>query len=205
MIAVLWDVGGVLIPDQGAKIEEKMARGLGVSLEKFSKLTTWRKKLASEGKMSLEGMYQEVAKEAGTGKDAQQLFNTHMTLYADYSGQTDLEIVKLICELHNKGRKNYFVTNTEPEVWEFNVARGLWENYPEGGVASVQIGFAKPDPELYLQAMRRLNINPEEGLFVDDKPEYVAAAANLGMETIYYPEFGQANSLRQEMHKLGII
>jgi putative hydrolase of the HAD superfamily len=46
---------------------------------------------------------------------------------------------------------------------------------------SFEIGYAKPDPEIYLHALASLGVAPGEALFVDDRFPNVEAARALGM------------------------
>ena len=43
------------------------------------------------------------------------------------------------------------------------------------------IGFSKPRPEAYLAMARALGVAPEACLFVDDRPECVEGARQVGM------------------------
>lgn len=48
-------------------------------------------------------------------------------------------------------------------------------------MASHLLGSAKPDPRIYLEALRRIRAKPHEVLFVDDREENVAAALDTGL------------------------
>lgn len=56
-------------------------------------------------------------------------------------------------------------------------------------VLSYQIGVAKPDKEAYLLAARRLGIEPNECVFVDDIQRYCDGAKTVGMVPIRYDDF----------------
>jgi putative hydrolase of the HAD superfamily len=51
-------------------------------------------------------------------------------------------------------------------------------------ISSAAIGFRKPDPRAYLAAAGALGLAPADCAFVDDLPENVAAARNLGMHAV---------------------
>ncbi|GHO77197.1 hypothetical protein KSD_49680 [Ktedonobacter sp. SOSP1-85] len=53
-------------------------------------------------------------------------------------------------------------------------------------------GIAKPDARIYLRALTRLEVNPEEALFVDDKLINVEAAQQLGIHAIHFKDTTQA-------------
>ncbi|MHB9032085.1 MAG: HAD family hydrolase [Anaerolineae bacterium] len=51
---------------------------------------------------------------------------------------------------------------------------------------SAVLGVAKPDAAIYKKVLSDLHITPAEALFIDDKAENVAAAAQLGMHVLWY-------------------
>lgn len=48
--------------------------------------------------------------------------------------------------------------------------------------SSTEVGIMKPDPKIYLTAISKLNLNPEECIYVDDFIDEVIGAANLGLK-----------------------
>jgi epoxide hydrolase-like predicted phosphatase len=53
-------------------------------------------------------------------------------------------------------------------------------------VFSDEEGVAKPDPEIYRQALSRLGVAAEETIYVDDLLPNVKAARSLGIHAIYH-------------------
>jgi epoxide hydrolase-like predicted phosphatase len=51
---------------------------------------------------------------------------------------------------------------------------------------SYEIGLTKPDPRVYQIAAQRLDVQPEECIFIDDQERYCAAAKELGMSAIIF-------------------
>ncbi len=64
---------------------------------------------------------------------------------------------------------------------------------------SFEVGAVKPGKEIFLTCSQRLGLNPQECLFIDDSMSNIKAAQNLGMQTIFYPTFG---NLPQELKLL---
>ena len=50
---------------------------------------------------------------------------------------------------------------------------------------SHEMGMRKPNPQIFLQALKEANLVPEETLFIDDMEENVAAAMTTGMRGLY--------------------
>jgi beta-phosphoglucomutase-like phosphatase (HAD superfamily) len=59
----------------------------------------------------------------------------------------------------------------------------------------------KPDPEIYLRTLNRLDCKAAESIFVDDFAENITAARSLGMNAIH---FNPSVDLSAELRKLGI-
>ncbi|RWZ78427.1 MAG: HAD family hydrolase [Candidatus Microsaccharimonas sossegonensis] len=53
-------------------------------------------------------------------------------------------------------------------------------------VASGEVGWDKPAPEIYIMTVEKLAVEPEECLFIDDIPSFTKAAAALGIKTFTY-------------------
>jgi putative hydrolase of the HAD superfamily len=66
---------------------------------------------------------------------------------------------------------------------------------------SYRLGFQKPDPRIYRAALAMAGSPPEEALYFDDIPEYVRAAAALGMRALHFENRSQ---LLREMKAEGI-
>jgi len=59
---------------------------------------------------------------------------------------------------------------------------------------SFEVGLVKPSPQIYELAARRLEVEPEQCVFVDDQERYTAAAEDVGMQGICYQDFEQCKA-----------
>lgn len=87
--------------------------------------------------------------------------------------------------------------------------RGRWkldERFREGELdvlfdvvaASGDIGFEKPDPEIYTMTAAKLGLAPQECLFIDDIPDFCAAAEAVGMKSFQFVSTEQSlNELKR--------
>jgi HAD superfamily hydrolase (TIGR01509 family) len=81
-----------------------------------------------------------------------------------------------------------FIRKTFPEILFF-------DDY----VVSYEVGVMKPHPLIYQVALQKAGTNAEESLFIDDREENIAAARELGLETIlFFPETDLERELRQK-------
>ncbi|MBA7702582.1 hypothetical protein ES703_111351 [subsurface metagenome] len=58
----------------------------------------------------------------------------------------------------------------------------------DGVISSHEVGCRKPDRVIYQLALGRADIPAEQALFIDDKPENVAAARELGIHAHQYTD-----------------
>lgn len=73
------------------------------------------------------------------------------------------------------------------KVIEDNKLRNIF-NYL---VNSYNVGYRKPDREIFLEALKITDSKPEETLFVDDSPENIEAAKQMGINAIQFDNFEQ--------------
>ena len=69
-------------------------------------------------------------------------------------------------------------------------------------INSSEVGFAKPDPNIYFAALNTVGAMPEQALFIDDNAGHVAAATRLGLAGHTYLE---SDALRQKLNHLGLF
>lgn len=68
-------------------------------------------------------------------------------------------------------------------------------------VYSWEVGKIKPDADLFTHALKKLNAEPGEVLFIDDKAQYIDAAKQLGMQAILFKDTTSAiASVRQVLN-----
>jgi putative hydrolase of the HAD superfamily len=68
-------------------------------------------------------------------------------------------------------------------------------------VVSDEVGYAKPDPEIYRIALVKLGLPANECIFADDVPRNLEPAASLGMATVLVDE--PADAVRDIAQLLG--
>jgi beta-phosphoglucomutase-like phosphatase (HAD superfamily) len=75
-------------------------------------------------------------------------------------------------------------TNAEPENVEFVLAGARLGKFFRTTVDGMQVQHAKPHPEIYLTAARRLGVPPERCVVFEDSPGGMAAARAAGMRLV---------------------
>jgi putative hydrolase of the HAD superfamily len=86
-------------------------------------------------------------------------------------------------ELRRRGLRVAIVSNCDHSTRPVVERLGLVDD-ADAVILSFEVGAAKPAPEIYRAALERLNVEPENALFVDDQAAYCDGAAALGIQAV---------------------
>ncbi|ABF45411.1 HAD-superfamily hydrolase subfamily IA, variant 3 [Deinococcus geothermalis DSM 11300] len=98
---------------------------------------------------------------------------------------------EVLTELRARGLRIGVLSNTLPSIDRTLTALGL-ADLVDVAVASCTAGVHKPEPGAFEYALTRLGLPAETVLFVDDRPENVAAARALGLQAVQIDLTGEA-------------
>ena len=97
--------------------------------------------------------------------------------------------IPMIQDLKDKGYKVYYLSNWSAWTHDLLQEAGKFDflNLMDGGVFSYDVGYMKPDEEIYKILINKYKINPEEAVFFDDREENIEAANKLGIHGVHFP------------------
>jgi len=109
--------------------------------------------------------------------------------------------VELIRRL-KPGYRIYAISNVDRETADYAIRKyssiyGLFD----GHVFSFEVGMAKPEKGIYLLALRKFRLKPEECVYIDNQPENLPPAQGIGIKSI---KFQGAEKLKQQLKNLGV-
>ena len=86
---------------------------------------------------------------------------------------------------------NVFLLSNTNEIHLTHINKYLFDTYGITTINSLfkkayfshEIGFRKPNPEIFEFVLNENNLNPSETLFVDDSIEHIQSAKQLGINT----------------------
>jgi 2-haloacid dehalogenase len=110
--------------------------------------------------------------------------------------------VEVFAELKATGVPCYALSNMERENWERRFEIYDFLGWFDGYFISGLEGVIKPDSEYFVRALERFDLQPDEVLFVDDRPENTAAAGALGIPALL---FTSPEALRGELVARGLL
>ncbi len=181
--AIIFDFGGVLVRMADTTSRRRWAERLGVPLGELEAMV-----FESEiSRRAMVGLAPEIAIWQGIA----QRFGLNDAAMAQcerdfwHGEQLDGELVAL---LHN-ARPHYrtaILSNAWSDARTAFTQKFRLHEAVDLMVLSAEEGIAKPDPRIYERTLQRLNVRPEEAIFVDDLAENVAAALALGIHALQY-------------------
>ena len=97
--------------------------------------------------------------------------------------------IPIIQDLKDKGYKVYYLSNWPAWTHDLLQEAGKFDflKLMDGGVFSYDVGYMKPDEEIYKILINKYKINPEEAVFFDDREENIEAANKLGIHGVHFP------------------
>lgn len=103
------------------------------------------------------------------------LLAEHVILYDD--------ALPTLRRLRSTGIRTGVVSNCSASTRPVVDRLGL-EDEADVVVLSCEVGAFKPSPAIFRSALEALAVSPEGSMFVDDRPDYLDGAAELGMGTV---------------------
>ncbi len=94
------------------------------------------------------------------------------------------ENVCILKRLKEKGNRLYTASNFAADILEKMRPDFTFLEYFDGIYISGEAGFIKPDPEFFVELLKRYDISAKESVFIDDLKENVEAAESLGIKGI---------------------
>ncbi|HEX8219235.1 MAG TPA: HAD family phosphatase [Chloroflexia bacterium] len=187
--AVVFDIGGVLEITPGTGWDGKWEARLGLQPGELPQRlrTPWTG--GSIGTVSEEEV--EKSTREILGLDQEQLEEFMSDLWDDYLGTLNVELAAYFASLRPRYKtgilSNSFVGAREKEQ----------ERYGFGDMCDVivyshEVGMKKPDSRIYQLLCERLGVETWEVVFLDDVPQAIEAARQVGIHGIVFKNTAQA-------------
>lgn len=196
---LLWDVGGVVLSNAWDRSARRAAaERFGLDPEELERRHLAVDAAFETGSLDWPG-YLAAAVFYEPRAFAPEDFRRFMT----EQSRENPPVLELARALRASGRYVLATLNNESrELNEYRIRTfGLRELF-HLFLSSCYTGLRKPDPEAFRYALELTQRSPEETLFLDDRPENVAAAARLGLRTIEVRDPGR---VREQLASVGVV
>lgn len=187
--AVVFDIGGVLEITPPVTVFERWEKRLGHSDGYFEK------KIQNISHAGAIGTITEAEYRLQFGEilqlDQSQVNLFMDEMWAEYLGTLNVELTQYL----NGLRANYktgIISNSFVGAREREQELYGFENMTDLIIYSHEVGICKPDHKIYELTCERLDIKPQEMVFVDDLQENVDSASVLGIQAVLFTSTDQA-------------
>ena len=199
--AVIFDYGMVLSTAQEPVAHANLKAITGLDGEQFDQ-AYWRRRHDYDlGFLNGVSYWQSISDEAGLGLSSAQierLIENDVLMWSTLNEQ----MLAWVYAVQDAGFKIGILSNMGEELLKYMRQEFGWLGRFDHHTWSCELNIAKPDPAIYLHTCDKLGVAPGEALFLDDKPENIAAAESVGIEAI---QFSTVEALRDELERRGLL
>ena len=140
------------------------------------------------GLVDAEQFHSQFCQACGGSPSQEELLNACSDIFT-----MNVSMMPVVGQLAAVGFPMGILSNTCSAHWEhvFNRHTFLRQNFRDY-VLSYEAKSMKPDPKIYLDAIKVANLPANEIFFIDDKPENVEGAIAAGIDAVLYTTASQA-------------
>jgi putative hydrolase of the HAD superfamily/hydrolase len=113
----------------------------------------------------------------------------------------DEHVLTYLKELRKRGYKTALLSNVGRDSLNRRFSEDELQTHFDVVVASGEVGVMKPEPEIYLHTAQQLGVEPDECVMVDDREAHCAGARAVGMQSICYVNFYDAQAALEQVLK----
>ena len=195
---VISDLGKVILFFDNDIFFRKMANYCPFSPQEIAALTSAHFNLVEsfdKGKMTPQEFYEEVTKTFKAKIDCDSFYSIYSDVFS-----ANPPVLKVMKKLRKK-YKTLLLSNTD--VMRFGFIK---KKFPEilifdEYILSYEVGLMKPEPQIYLEALKKAGAEARECVFIDDIKENVEAAMRIGIHGI---EMQSETDLKAVLQKMGL-
>ncbi len=172
---------------------------LNLTTEKFREYYYAERQDYDRGLLTAEQYWQAVARNAGTQltpENIDWLRRTDVAMWSNINPQ----MLNWAAQLRAEGIQTAVISNMHMDLVRALREDFAWIRDFPCFMLSAEIGFAKPDPEIFQLCLDGLKVAAGEALFIDDKARNTRAAEQLGMQQSAPTRLGRFES----NYKLGM-
>ena len=191
--AVIFDYGEVLSGPPDPEAHRKLLAISGVPEEPFEK-AYWAHRLDYDADI-LNGQtyWQTVARDTGVEFSAQQIIQL-LEVDAGMWGNLNPAMIAWIPRIKAAGFRLGILSNMGHGVLEYLRPRFSWLDQFDQLTWSCDLGVVKPDPAIYLHTIKKLNVKPEQALFIDNLEKNIVGAEAIGLNAALFQNVEQLQS-----------
>ena len=201
--ALILDYGGVISQPQNPENVNNILRSLGQVHDGFSEVYFRQRGQYDLGQISGEQYWSNILQHYGLNP---QDFDIARLIQEDVKSWTQLNeaMIQFITESRSKIHRLAMLSNMTRDTLAFMRKHYSWLELFDALCFSCELGIKKPGREIYETCLKKLEISPNECLFVDDSERNVKGAMEAGMPAIYFTTFSEFMLELDEKYSLAL-
>ena len=194
--AVIWDLGGVLVRTEDFTPRDILAQRFGLTTGELSNLVfgdnlDFRAQL---GEITAEEQWENIR--SNLGVDAEEIPSIRAQFFA--GDRLDNNLMDYIRSLKSNFT-TVLLSNALDSLRDLIIDEWKIEDAFHHLIISAEVGLMKPGLEIYCLAVEKTGCEPEEVVFIDDMPENIIGARDVGMHAILFQNAAQARADLEEL------
>ena len=198
--AVIFDYGKVLSNSEDPQAQQKLITLTGLERADFDRHYWAHRHAYDMGQLNGRTYWQKFANEAGLSFTPERIDDLIETDIVMWTSLNEEMLGWVIC-LQEEGIKTAILSNMGEDILAYMRQEFGWLAHFQHHTWSCELGICKPDPAIYLHTCEKLKVEPRKALFLDDKPENIAAAAEVGLNAVLFENIVQ---LRADVEARGL-
>lgn len=197
--AIVFDLGQVLLPfDYNIFIEaiDKYKQGLGKAfIDKYNSNYNIHRDF-ERGKIPEEKFIRQMLNWLEHKITAEQFCRYWSSIFS-----LNNDVISLLPQL-KKNYKLFLLSNTNSIHKKYGYEQYDFLNYFDRLILSHEVGYVKPEEQIYREVEKASQLASDEHIFIDDIKEYADAARLIGWDSIRFESY---NQLKDELGVRGIL
>lgn len=193
--AIFLDFGGVIQRTEFQAPRQHLAQRFNMEYEDIDNLVfnSPSAKQATVGEISAQAHWNILAKRLKLSKEETAKFETDF-FAGDVIDRNFMEFIRSLRVTYKIG----LISNAWSDMHDYLIKQHLADAFDTLTI-SAELKIAKPQAEIYLQALEQAEVKPNEAVFVDDVLANIEACEKIGMHGIL---FRDVNEVMNEIKKL---
>lgn len=199
--AVIFDYGMVLSNPQDPAAHKNLIALTGLESDDFER-AYWRYRHEYDlGNLTGPSYWTRIASDAGLAfspEKIEALIENDVLMWASLNER----MLAWAAALQDAGLATAILSNMGAELLRYMRQEFAWLGHFNHHTWSCELRIAKPDPAIYTWTCEQLKVRPDEALFLDDKPENIRAAEQVGLHAI---QFRTVEQLRDDLESRALL
>jgi epoxide hydrolase-like predicted phosphatase len=193
--AVFFDLGGVIVRTEYQAPRQQLAERLGLEYDDLSKIVfdSETGHQASTGAITSQQHWEAVMKRLK--RPLEEMTSIRADFFAgDIIDRDILNFLRSLRGTHKTG----LISNAWSDLRDYLVREKMIDAF-DHIIISAEIGVAKPEPGIFLVALERAGVKPDEAVFVDDFYVNIEGCEKVGIKGIHFKD---AQTALQQLKQL---